>query len=362
VLYEPANLTDFQVAARERLDPVHYDYYAGGAEDLQTLEENHAGYSRLRIHYRVLRDVSRVETAVSLPGGVIPFPVLAAPTAFHRLAHAEGEVETRRGVAAAGSIMVLSSLSTRTVEDVAEASDTPLWFQLYINKDRGFTRELVARVEAAGCTALQVTVDTPRWGRREQDLRNGFHLPDGMNAVNLVRSNPESENLSHQGAGMGAALGWMLDDSLTWKDLRWLCDLTRLPVLVKGICHPEDARLSLDNGAAGVVVSNHGGRQLDYAPATISVLPEIREKLGDEPLVLIDGGVRRGTDVLKAIACGANAVQIGRPILWGLAAEGAAGVEKVLRMLRNELELCMALTGINNLEKISPDLIRKHES
>jgi len=352
------NIADYEKAARAVLDATHFDYYAGGAEERATLEENRAAYERLRLHYRVMRDVSAIDLSVSLPGVRLPFPILSAPTAFHRMAHDEGEVATRRGIAAAGSVMVLSSLSTCRVEEVAEAAEAPLWFQLYINKDRESTRDLVARVEAAGCSALQVTVDTPRWGRRENDLRNGFHLPDGLNAINLIRSDARSEELSHRGAGMGAALGWMLDDSLTWDDLGWLCELTRLPVLVKGICHPDDAREALTRGAVGVVVSNHGGRQLDYAPATISVLPEIRESVGDEALVLVDGGIRRGTDVLKAIAFGADAVQIGRPILWGLAVGGSDGVRDVLEILRSELELAMALAGVGSLAEIPSDLVR----
>jgi 4-hydroxymandelate oxidase len=228
---------------------------------------------------------------------------------------------------------------------------------LYINKDRGFTRDLVARVEQAGCRALMVTVDTPEWGRRERDVRNAFHLPPGLSAVNLVPSNARGEVLSHKGAGMGQAFAWMLDASLTWQDVDWLCSITRLPVLLKGICRPDDARFALEHGASGIVVSNHGARQMDTAPATIEVLPAIAAVVAGQVPILLDGGVRRGLDVFKAIALGASAVQVGRPILWGLAAAGQQGVGLVLELLRQELDLTMALAGCQELRSITRELV-----
>ena len=253
--------------------------------------------------------------------------------------------------------MTLSSLSNTKVEEVAAAASGPLWFQLYINKDRGFTRELVARVERAGCQALMVTVDTPEWGRRERDTRNAFHLPPGLSAINLVRSNECGEVISHRGAGMGQAFSWMLDPSVTWKDVDWLCSLTRLPVLLKGLCRPEDARLALEHGARGIVVSNHGGRQMDTAPATIEVLPGVASAVAGRVPVLLDGGVRRGLDVLKALALGASAVQVGRPVLWGLAAAGQPGVELALGLLRQELDLAMALAGCRDIAAVTDGLV-----
>lgn len=286
-------------------------------------------------------------------------PILAAPTAFHRLACPEGELATSRGVGAAGSAMVLSSLATCRLEDVAAAATGPLWFQLYINKDRGFTRELVARAVAAGYRAIVVTADTPCWGVRENDLRNGFHLPEGVEPVNLMPSGtPGEESRTHRGSGMAEILSWMLDLSLTWRDLEWLAAEAGVPVLVKGVCRPEDAREALHHGAAGVIVSNHGGRQLDGAPATISVLPGIVEAVAGAAPVLVDGGIRRGTDVLKALALGARAVLVGRPVLWGLATGGAGGVAQALTMLHRELDLAMALTGCASLSEITPDLVK----
>jgi 4-hydroxymandelate oxidase len=348
---------EFEDAAAAVLERLAFDYYAGGAGDLSALHRNREAYAKLAVHYRVFHDVSRCDLSCELLGVSIPHPILAAPTAFHCMAHPEGEVATARGLGEAGALMTLSSLSTRTVEDVAAASTNPKWFQLYVNKDRGFTRELIARVEAAGYQAIVVTADAPRWGIRYQDVRNGFHLPKEFNAVNLVRSDARADTLSHSGAGLGAAFDWMLDATLTWKDFEQVCASTRLPVLVKGICRPDDAVSAFAAGAAGVVVSNHGGRQNDSAPATISVLPKIRAQVGQDRLLIVDGGIRSGGDVLKAIARGANAVQVGRPVIWGLALGGAAGVARVVNLLRSELEHAMALAGASSLQEISPDLV-----
>ncbi len=354
----PLNIEETEVLARGKLPRDVFGYYSGAAWDAQTLRENREAYQRLRIHYHVLRDVSRCSTECEIFGEKLSTPVFAAPTAFHRLADAEGEVATARGVAAAGSLMTLSSLSTCRLEDVAAAAKGPLWFQLYINKDRGFTRDLVQRAVRAGYKALVVTCDTPRWGVRETDLRNGFHLPPGIEPVNLMASDTRSQSLSHQGAGLGDTMSWMLDPTLTWKDIAWLAGEANLPVLVKGLCRPDDAVLAVEHGAAGVVVSNHGGRQLDGAPATIEVLPQIVEAVGGRLPVVIDGGIRRGTDVLKALALGACAVQVGRPVLWGLAVGGADGVTTALEILRHELEHAMALAGCSTLADLTPDLVR----
>lgn len=359
MLASALNLFDLEQIARETLPQSAYDYFASGAWDEVTLRENRAAFERLHIHYRVLVDVSKRDLSLTLFGQKISMPILVAPTAFHRLAHPDGELATVRAAGAAGTILVLSSLSTTSVEEVSAAASGPLWFQLYINKDRGFTRDLVARVEQAGCRAIMVTVDAPEWGRRERDVRNGFHLPPGLHAVNLVSSNQRAEFLSHQGAGLGQAFGWMLDSSLSWPDVDWLCALTRLPVILKGICRGDDAKLALDHGARGLVVSNHGGRQMDCAPATIDALPEVADAIGGRLPILLDGGIRRGTDVLKALALGACAVQVGRPILWGLAAGGQQGVELALGLLRQELDLAMALAGCPDVKTISKDFVAR---
>ena len=351
------NLFELEKLAKEKLPHSAHDYYASGAWDEVTIRENHAAFERIKIHYRVLVDVSWRNLSTALFGQPIAMPILIAPTAFHKLAHPDGELATARAAGKAGTIMVLSSLSTTLVEDVMKTASGPVWFQLYINKDRGFTRDLVARVEAAGCQALMLTVDTPEWGRRERDVRNKFHLPPGLAAVNLLPSNARGEVIGQSGAGMGQAFAWMLDASVTWKDVDWLRSLTKLPVVLKGVCRADDAKRAAESGASGIVVSNHGGRQMDTAPATIEVLPQCADAVGGRIPILLDGGVRRGLDVLKAIALGATAVQVGRPVLWGLAAGGQEGVELALSLLRQELDLAMALAGCTTLKTVTRDLI-----
>jgi 4-hydroxymandelate oxidase len=354
----PLNVADLEAVAREKLPRDVFDYYSGGAWDLVTVRENREAYSRLRIHYHVMRDVSTRDTACEIFGARASMPIIVAPTAFHCLAHPEGEKATAQGAAAAGTIMTLSSLSTCRLEDVASASGGPLWFQLYVNKDRDFTRDLVHRAAAAGYRAIVVTADTALWGIREADVRNGFHLPQGVEPVNLVPSDSQGSELSHHGKGMAEIMAWMLNSTLTWKDVAWLAEESGLPVLVKGICRADDAVLAVEHGASGVIVSNHGGRQLDGAPATIDVLPEIAASVGSHVPVLVDGGIRRGTDVLKALARGARAVLVGRPVLWGLASDGAQGVTEVLNILHRELDIAMALSGCKYLSEIASDLVR----
>ena len=257
--------------------------------------------------------------------------------------------------------MILSTLSNTPVEEVVAAAGGPVWFQLYVYRDRQATEGLVRRAEAAGCRALVLTVDAPLLGRRERDIRNRFQLPPGLSVANLL---PEGygDLPAAGGSGLAAYVAALLDPALSWRDVAWLRSLTRLPLLVKGIVRPDDALRAADAGAAGVVVSNHGGRQLDTSPATIEVLPEIADALaahGHRLEVLVDGGVRRGTDVLKALALGARAVLVGRPILWGLATGGAEGAARVLAMLRDELDLALALAGAPTLADVTRDLVRR---
>ncbi|MEP6663049.1 MAG: alpha-hydroxy acid oxidase [Verrucomicrobiota bacterium] len=354
---DPLNLFDLEQLAKEKLPRIAYDYFSSGAWDEVTLRRTREAYNEIAVYYRVLVDVSRRNLSTKIFGQTLAMPLLIAPTAFHKLAHPDGELATVRAAGAAGIPMVLSSLSNTKIEDVMAAASGPVWFQLYINKDRGFTRDLVARVEKAGCSTIVVTVDTPEWGRRERDVRNGFHLPPGLSAINLIPSNECGEVIGQSGAGMGQAFTWMLDASLTWKDIDWICSLTKLPVVLKGICRADDAKHSLEHGAAGIVVSNHGARQMDSAPATIEVLPKVVEAIGGKIPVLLDGGIRRGLDILKALALGANAVLIGRPVLWGLANGGEPGVRLVLEMLRQEFDLAMALAGCPGVKSVTRDLV-----
>ncbi|MBJ7260293.1 MAG: alpha-hydroxy-acid oxidizing protein, partial [Chthoniobacterales bacterium] len=270
---------------------------------------------------------------------------------------AEGECAAARAAGRAGTIMVVSTLATTTIEDIAAAATGPLWFQLYVYKDRGATIDLIRRAEAAGCRALVLTVDAQVWGRREADVRNNFRLPDGLTVANLADHAKEMFPAGIPGSGLAAYVAQMLDPALTWQDFAWLRGQTKLPILLKGIVREDDARLAVEHGAAGVIVSNHGGRQLDTAPATVEVLPRIVAAVDGKIPVLIDGGVRRGTDVVKALALGAQAVLIGRPVLWGLATDGEEGALRVLEMLKAEFDLAMALSGAKNIAGLGRSLL-----
>jgi 4-hydroxymandelate oxidase len=356
---EPINLFELEALAREKLSGEAYDYYASGAHDEVTLRENRAAYDRLTLAYRVLVDVSRREMATTVLGQPVALPLLVAPTAFHRLATPEGELATVRAAGSVGTVMILSTLSNTAVEEVAAAATGPVWFQLYVYRDREATAGLVRRAEAAGCRALVLTVDAPVLGRRERDVRNRFRLPPGLSVANMLPVGYGDLPAAATDSGLAAYVGSLIDPSLSWKDVAWLRSLTDLPILIKGIVRADDALRAAEAGAAGVVVSNHGGRQLDTAPATIEVLPEIVNALKGHPVeVFVDGGVRRGTDVLKALALGARAVLVGRPVLWGLAAGGEAGAASALRLLASELDLAMALAGTPTVADITRDLIR----
>jgi 4-hydroxymandelate oxidase len=355
----PINVVEYEAQAQARLEPSAFDYYVCGADDEVTLRDNRAAYERLRLAYRVLVDVSRVEPATTVLGSRVALPVLVAPTAFHRMACEEGERATVRAAGAAGTIMILSALSNTAVEEVVAAATGPVWFQLYVYRDRTATAGLVRRAEAAGCEAIVLTVDAPRLGRRERDARNRFHLPAGLTVENLLPAGYGEVARPPSESGLAAYFASLIDPTLSWDDVAWLRGLTRLPILLKGIVRADDAAKAVAVGAAGVVVSNHGGRQLDGSIATIDALPEIAAAVGGRIEVLMDGGIRRGTDVLKALALGARAVCVGRPVLWGLAVNGQAGVEHVLGLLREELERAMALCGAPTVAAITRDLVAR---
>jgi 4-hydroxymandelate oxidase len=351
------NLMDLERLALGRLSALARDYYASGADDEVTLRENRAAFERLRLHYRVLVDVSRRELSTAVLGTPISMPIVVAPTAFQRLAHPDGELATVRAAGAAGTLMILSTLSTTAVEEVTAAATGPVWFQLYVYRDRAATAALVQRVEAAGCKALVLTVDAPLLGRRERDVRNRFALPPGLSIENMHAHGMGAVGSDLPDSGLAAYFASLLDPALTWKDLEWLRSITRLPVIVKGVVRPDDARRAISHGASAIVVSNHGGRQLDTSPATISVLPAIADAVAGQAEILLDGGVRRGTDVVKALALGARAVLIGRPVLWGLTVAGQAGVSAALGMLRAELDLALALCGCPHVGGLDRDLV-----
>ncbi len=354
---EPLNVLALEALAEGKLSREAVDYYASGADDEITLRENRAAFERRRIHHRVLVNVSERSLATRVLGVDVSMPVLVAPTAFHRMAHPDGELATARAARSARTAMMLSSLSNTDVEEVCAAHPEGTFFQLYVYRDRNATEALVRRAEAAGCKALVLTVDAPLLGRRERDVRNGFALPPELKVRNLVPAGyGDLERLTGE-SGLAAYFASLIDPALEWKDLAWLRSLTRLPIVVKGIVRVDDALRARDAGALGVVVSNHGGRQLDGSPATLDVVGPIADAVGKDLDVLMDGGVRRGTDVLKALALGAKAVLVGRPVLWGLAHDGEAGVRFVLETLRRELDLAMALAGCPSLADVTRDLI-----
>jgi len=350
------NLAEIESAARERLTALAYEYYVGGANDEVTVRENRAAFERLALRYHVLVDVSRRSTSTTVLGTPVDFPVLVAPTAFQRLACDDGELATARAAAASGTVMILSTASTCSIEDVG-AIGGRLWFQLYVYSDRGLTKALVERAEAAGMNAIVLTVDAPILGRRERDLRNRFHLPDGVRLANVPSSGSVPMPTGHGESGLAHHFASGIDASLTWKDVDWLRSITRLPVVIKGIVRGDDAALAVEHGAGGIIVSNHGGRQLDTSIASIRALPEVVDAVSGRAEVLLDGGVRRGTDVIKAIALGARAVLVGRPVVWGLAAAGESGARRVLELLRAEVDQAMALCGCPTVGDISRDLV-----
>jgi 4-hydroxymandelate oxidase len=377
------NIADYGRAAGRKLPKPALDYYEGGALDEITLGSNTSEWAALKLHYRVLAGVGERDLGTSVFGHEISMPICVAPTAFHRLACDEGEIATGRAAKNAGTLFILSSLSNTPMEQVFSAfrseagppsqgfhlrnattgqagvtarAGGPSWFQLYVYKDREVTRALVERAEAAGAEAIVLTVDAPGLGTRERDMRNRFTLPEGLAVANLAPLG-KGEMPTVEGSGLAEYVRRNFKSDLGFDDLDWLCGCTRLPVVVKGLCRGDDARRCVEHGAKAVVVSNHGGRQLDTAPATCEVLPLVAEAVGDQCEVYVDGGIRRGSDVLKAIALGARAVLIGRPILWGLAVHGEQGAAHVLEILRRELDEAMLLCGCTTLADIGPWLL-----
>lgn len=334
------NLFDYEERARMTMDPAAYELVASGGGDEITVRWNREAFDKIALLPRVLVDVSKLETGVDLFGQELPFPILIAPTATHRLYHPEGEIATARGAGAAGATYVVSTYTTTPIEDIAQAATQPLWFQLYIQDDKGSTKDLVQRAEAAGCRALCVTVDTPTFGIRNRQQRAGFsyqHLPTDVSTPYVASS--------------------FSPISVTWMDIDWLRSFCRVPILLKGVLDPDDADEAVKRGAAGVIVSNHGGRELDTVPASIDALLPVAEKIAGRVPILMDGGIRRGSDILKALAFGATAVLIGRPICYGLGVAGAEGVERVIGILRSEFETAMALSGRPTIESIDRTVV-----
>jgi 4-hydroxymandelate oxidase len=351
------NLFEFEKHACEKLHKIAFDYYSSGAHDEITLRDNREAYNRIKIHYKVLVDVSKRDLSTEVLGQKISFPLIIAPTAFHKMAHDEGECAVAKAAVKADTIMCLSTLSNSTVEEVSNNCNSNFWFQLYVFRDKAVTEKLVRRVEKAGARAIVVTVDAPLLGTREKDVKNKFQLPRGLSVINLMPDNKDELPGDKPDSGLSLYFNEMLDQGLNWKDIEWLVSITKLPIILKGIVRPDDALRAIEYGAKGIVVSNHGGRQLDTSPATIEVLPSIAKAVDNRIEILVDGGVRRGTDIFKAVALGAKAVLVGRPVLWGLACNGSEGVFEVLSMLKKEFDLALALSGCPNVKDIQRDLV-----
>lgn len=350
---------ELEEEARRKLEPAAYDYFAGGALDERALTNNERAYKRFSLHHRVLRGLIEPDPSTTLLGQKLTMPLIVSPVAFQGMAHQAGEVGTALACTEAGVSMVVSTTSNCSIADVGAAAAGAFWLQLYFMKDRGITTELVRRAESAGCKAIALTADVPAWGRRERDMRNRFSLPKALIIESLLIPGREDFYDGHFRTDLSTFINERLKFDLTWDDVAWLKSITKLPIVVKGVAHAEDARLAVYEGAAAIYVSNHGGRQLDIAPATIETLPGIVDAVERRIPIVVDGGIRRGTDVIVALAMGADAVGIGRPALWGLAARGQEGVREVLETFRAEIKNTMALCGCEDLKAVTKELVRE---
>jgi len=344
----------FEPLARKRLSQMAYDYLRSGGADEITMRENRQAFDRLRLAPRIMTDVSKIETHLSLFGCELEFPMLLAPIAYHRLFHPEGELATARGASAAGAVLTVSTLTTTAIEDIARNTHQPFWFQLYMQRNRDFTKGMVQRAVAAGAKVVCLTADTPVLGCRYGQL--AFHLPEGIECVHLRGLSAAGQVTGHQTQGI-KIYDNLFDPSMNWNDLEWLRSAAGVPVVIKGVLTPQDAARAVDAGADGVIVSTHGGRNLDALPATIDALPRVVEAVRGRIPVMLDSGIRRGTDVLMALALGARAVFVGRPYIYGLAAGGAQGVERVMNILRDEFARAMVLTGRRSLAEIDASVL-----
>ncbi|XP_023300142.2 peroxisomal (S)-2-hydroxy-acid oxidase GLO5 [Lucilia cuprina] len=358
------SVTDFEERAHQIIEKKALDYYRSGAGEQFSLNLNREAFRRLRIRPRCLRDVSQVDTTCRLLGCDLKWPVGIAPTAMQKMAHPDGEGGNAKATGEMGSIFILSTLATMSIEEVAQAAPfTHKWFQLYVYKDRSLTEKLVRRVEKCNYKAIVLTVDAPIFGQRWSDVRNNFSLPSHLRLANFDAQSSQSDGVHSEvgTSGINEYVASQFDATLTWKDVEWLVKLTHLPVIVKGILTAEDAILAREFGCAGVIVSNHGARQLDSVPAAIEALPEVVKAVGDDMVVMLDGGVRHGNDIFKALAMGAKMVFLGRPAVWGLGCGGEAGVKSMLEVLKKDFDITMALAGCQKLSDIKGNMV-VHES
>ncbi|NIB38742.1 alpha-hydroxy-acid oxidizing protein [Pseudomaricurvus alkylphenolicus] len=348
------SLDDYERLAIDFMPSPVYEYIRSGGGDETTLKQNRSAFSKISLYGRILVDFEQATTKTELLGQKFRHPVLLAPVAHQGLVHCEGEIATSEAAHAMETGLITSTLASKELEHIAEKTDSPKWFQLYFQSNRAETLALVRRAETAGYSALIVTLDVPINGLRNHIQRSGFQLP-----ANLQSIQPSSRNLPPKELTPEQSIIFqgIMSEAPGWQDIHWLQEQTQLPLVIKGITHPQDARMAIDAGVKGIVVSNHGGRGLDSLPATIELLPIIRKAVGDDFTLLLDGGIRRGTDVFKALALGADAVLVGRPQVYALAIAGALGVAHMLKVLRHELEVTMALCGCPTLADINSDCL-----
>jgi 4-hydroxymandelate oxidase len=349
----PVNIFEYEALAKERLPQAEYDFIAGGATDEVTLKRTRAVFDAIMLRPRMLVDISQRDLSTTVLGQRVAFPILLDPAGNHGRAHQDGELATARAAGAMGTVMLLSSGSSYTLEEVAKAATGPIWFQQYLYRDRGLTKLMAERTQAAGYSALCLTLDSTVRAKRERNIRNHYSNPPSPNYAGLEVQEMTWSTSSDAPRGANQ----LIDRAATWPYLDWLVANTPLPLVVKGIMTAEDGRQCVEHGVRGVIVSNHGARQLDTTFASIEVLPEVVEAVDGRIEVYLDGGIRRGTDVLKALALGARAVLIGRPLFWGLAVDGEAGLRAVLQMLRDELEMAMGMCGRPTIQSIDISLL-----
>ncbi|MDG1188153.1 MAG: alpha-hydroxy acid oxidase [Ilumatobacter sp.] len=378
-LKKAACIDDYRRIAKRRLPFGVFDYIDGGAEDERTLARNVTTFADLEFKPRVLRDVSNIDTSTTIFGRPAAMPLILAPTGFTRIAHSQGELAVARAAAQAGLPWSLSTMGTRSIEEVAAVSDGEKWFQVYTWKDRGLVEDLIKRAKASGFTAIWLTVDTAVLGRRERDVRRGMTLPpkvglgtlvdgaihpswtidflrnDPITFANVVGKNVEDGSTA---VSLAEHVARQFDQALSWDDIDWLRSIWDGPIVLKGIQTVADAKQAVAMGVEGIGLSNHGGRQLDDAPAPISLVEPVRQELGDSGTIICDGGARRGSDIVKAIALGADAVSIGRPYFYALGAGGERGVAHMLNFMREGLERTMALSGVRSVQEIERKLVR----
>ncbi|PCI18338.1 MAG: alpha-hydroxy-acid oxidizing enzyme [Piscirickettsiaceae bacterium] len=351
------NLLDYEKAAEMRLEPAAKDYFRSGAMDEHTLVDNIAAFQRIKFLPRVLNNVSHINSHTSFSDHDLSVPLIISPTAFLGMAHKDGELAVARAANSVNSIMICSTMSNQPIEEITAASNATVWFQLYVYKDKDATLALIDRAKQAGCQALVITVDAPYLGQREQDVRNQFQLPAHLKMSNLhaLEHSKLPNKVGH--SGLAHYFESLIDKSLTWRDIKWLKQQANMPIYLKGILHPKDALLAIEYGVDGIIVSNHGGRQLDGSIASIDALASISKAVNKQVPIIMDGGIRRGSDILKALALGAQCVGIGRPVIWGLSHAGQRGIENVFKILETELKLAMALAGCADISSISNELI-----